>query len=148
MDAQAIIFIGVNSLYLFIFESIGTSELVLIGIIALVFLGPRRLPEIAKKAAKIMAEFRGTASEFKETWQREVNFEEEAKILNLDAIDDEPVTRTESIDVATSDAVPNAPEIKEMDPAKFEELKAKAAQIETSEKTETIETANDKKNWL
>lgn len=116
----------------------------LIGIIALVFLGPRRLPEIAKKAAKIMAEFRGTASEFKETWQREVNFEEEAKALDINSLDaEQPVARAEAIDVATT-----APEIKEMDPAKFEELKAKAASIETSEKTETVVTANDKKNWL
>ena len=125
----------------------------LIGIIALVFLGPRRLPEIAKKAAKIMAEFRGTASEFKETWQREVNFEEEAKILDLDAPDaEEPTVKTESTNIDSVDAEPTAPEIKEMDPAKFEELKAKAAQIETSEKTEVAETANDKandkKNWL
>ncbi|MGB2750467.1 MAG: Sec-independent protein translocase protein TatB [Pyrinomonadaceae bacterium] len=136
-------------MYLFIFESIGTSELMLIGIIALIFLGPRRLPEIAKKVAKIMAEFRGTASEFKETWQREVNFEEEAKALDINALEaEQPVARTESIDVSTKDAAPNAPEIKEMDPAKFEELKAKAANTETAEKRETVETTNDKKTWL
>lgn len=121
----------------------------LIGIIALIFLGPRRLPEIAKKVGKIMAEFRGTASEFKETWQREVNFEEEAKALDLNALDaEEPVARTESIEVATKDAAPNAPEIKEMDPAKFEELKAKAKQLEPAEKPEAKEAANDKQNWL
>ena len=39
---------------LFIFESIGTSELLLVGIVALIFLGPRKLPELAKKAGKIM----------------------------------------------------------------------------------------------
>ena len=121
----------------------------LIGIIALVFLGPRRLPEIAKKVGKIMAEFRGTASEFKETWQREVNFEEEAKALDINALDaEEPVARTTSNEVASVDAPLNAPEIKEMDPAKFEELKAKASQIETTEKNEAAETTNDKKNWL
>lgn len=121
----------------------------LIGIIALVFLGPRRLPEIAKKVGKIMAEFRGTASEFKETWQREVNFEEEAKALDINALDaEEPVARTTSNEVASVDVPLNAPEIKEMDPAKFEELKAKASQIETTEKNEAAETTNDKKNWL
>ncbi len=66
-------------MFLFILESIGTSELILIGIVALMFLGPRRLPEIAKKAGKIMSEFRGTANEFKQTWQQEVDFEEEKK---------------------------------------------------------------------
>lgn len=28
-----------------------------------------------------MAEFRGTAAEFKQTWEREVSFEEEANLL-------------------------------------------------------------------
>lgn len=68
-------------MFLLIFESLGTSELLLIGVVALIFLGPRRLPEIARKAGKIMAEFRHAANEFRETWEREVNFEEEAKIL-------------------------------------------------------------------
>ncbi|MER3632024.1 MAG: twin-arginine translocase subunit TatB [Blastocatellia bacterium] len=72
--------------FLLIFESLGTSELILIGIVALIFLGPRRLPEIARKAGKIMAEFRQAANEFRETWEREVNFEEEAKLLR-DEID-------------------------------------------------------------
>ena len=119
----------------------------LIGIIALVFLGPRRLPEIAKKVGKIMAEFRGTASEFKETWQREVNFEEEAKALDIEALDAEQLGARVAANESEIDAAPTAPEIKEMDPAKFEELKAKAG-IETSEKAETVDTTNDKKNWL
>ena len=121
----------------------------LIGIIALIFLGPRRLPEIAKKVGKIMAEFRGTASEFKETWQREVNFEEEAKALDISDIDaEQSVARTESIDVPSKETAPNSPEIKELDPAKFEELKAKALSTKPSERTEIIEITNDKKNWL
>ena len=136
-------------MYLFIFESIGTSELVLIGIIALIFLGPRRLPEIAKKVGKIMAEFRGTASEFKETWQREVNFEEEAKALDINSLDAEPpIARIEPNDVATAAPTPSAPAIKEMDPAKFEELKAQASLAKPSQESETVETPNDKKNWL
>ena len=59
-------------MYLFIFESLGTSELILIGIVALIFLGPRRLPEIARKVGKMMADLRGTANEFKQTWEKEV----------------------------------------------------------------------------
>ena len=80
-------------MFLFIFESIGTSELLLVGIIALIFLGPRKLPEIARKIGKMMAEFRVTTNEFKETWQREVNFEEEAKALDLNNLEAEPVAR-------------------------------------------------------
>ena len=103
-------------MFLFIFESIGTSELIMIGIIALIFLGPRRLPEIARKMGKIMAEFRATTSEFKETWEREVNFEEEAKALRS-AIDEDPVPREPAAGSYPEGIA--APEIKEMDSAAF-----------------------------
>ncbi len=44
--------------YIFIFESIGTSELMLIGLVALIVFGPRKLPELARTIGKTMAEFR------------------------------------------------------------------------------------------
>lgn len=135
-------------MFLFILESIGTSELILIGIVALIFLGPRKLPEIARKIGKITAEFRGTASEFKQTWEREVSFEDEAKALDLNAIESEAVardTKSESSIITVSVA---APTIKSMDPADFEHLRPSA---ETSENPddETVKVdSNDKKNWL
>lgn len=135
-------------MFLFIFESIGTSELILIGIVALIFLGPRKMPEMARKIGKIMAEFRGTASEFKETWQREVNFEEEAKALDLNNLESEPVARVESITIPESADSPATPEIKEIDPASFEHiLPAGTDRNEEAQSTEEVET-NDKKNWL
>lgn len=102
---------------MFIFESIGTSELILVGIVALIFLGPRKLPELARKFGKIMAEFRGTANEFKETWQREVNFEE-AKALDLNTLEAETVSRADELNTQP----PAEPMIKEIDPASFEHL--------------------------
>jgi Tat protein translocase TatB subunit len=62
--------------YLFIFESIGTSELVLIGLVALIVFGPRKIPELAKMFGKTMTDLRKTTTEFKQTWEREVQFEE------------------------------------------------------------------------
>jgi Tat protein translocase TatB subunit len=140
-------------LYLFILESIGTSELLLIGVVALIFLGPRRMPEIAKKLGKIMNEFRGTANEFKDTWQREVNFEEEAKALDLNSLDEEPIARVEAGPKAEPETAATAPAIKEIDPAKFEELKASAAKKKSSPKKlkkepQTTNGSSDKKNWL
>ncbi|CAN5409512.1 TatA/E family twin arginine-targeting protein translocase [soil metagenome] len=129
-------------MYLFILESIGTSELILIGIIALVLLGPRKLPEIARKAGKIMSEFRGTAAEFKETWQREVNFEEEAKALSLDSLDDEPVARSRK-----PDALPamESPAIREVDPSAFDGLVPEEPAAAPSDE---LPPEKDKKSWL
>jgi Tat protein translocase TatB subunit len=77
-----------------ILESIGTSELILIGIVALIFLGPRKMPQMARKIGKMMAEFRGTANEFKSTWEREASFEEESKAFDLDRIEAEAGSET------------------------------------------------------
>ena len=46
---------------------IGTGELLLILIVALLVLGPKRLPEIARSLGKGMAEFRRASSEFQRT---------------------------------------------------------------------------------
>jgi sec-independent protein translocase protein TatB len=61
--------------YLFILESIGTSELLMIGLIALIIFGPRKLPQMIRTIGKTMAEFRRSTDEFKRTWQKEVDFE-------------------------------------------------------------------------
>lgn len=115
----------------------------LIGIVALMFLGPRKLPEMAKKIGKIMAEFRSTTSEFKETWQREVNFEEEAKALDIRTLDAEPIERSGPVASGEPQVMPDAPAIKEADPAKFEHLKNAAPATYAPSEPE-----NDKKNWL
>jgi Tat protein translocase TatB subunit len=140
-------------MFLFILESLGTSELILIGILALILFGPRKLPELARKAGKIMAEFRGTAAEFKETWAREVNFEEEVKALtdinlddeikslSLDDADDEPLSHSS----IPNNGVPEAPTINEVDPSKFDGLVPDQSR---QDETETIPLEKDKKNWL
>lgn len=131
-------------MYIFILESIGTTELLLIGIVALIFLGPRRLPEIARKAGKIMAEFRGTANEFKETWEKEVNFEEEAKALRLDDIDQPTVPRLPATP-ALAEVQPEAPQVRSIDSASFETAVTEKT-VENVERPDV--TANDKENWL
>lgn len=142
-------------MFLFIFESIGTSELIMIGIVALIFLGPRRLPDLAKKAGKIMAEFRGTANEFKETWEREVNFEEEVKSLNLNSLEAEAeaetVSRVTSTGTPESTDTPEAPAIKEIDASAFDpaalEVKMEDKKKDAAE-AEAAVPVPDKVNWL
>ncbi len=120
--------------------------MILVGIVALIFLGPRKLPELAKKAGKIMAEFRGTASEFKETWQREANFEEEAKALSLSTLDDEPIKRVDLVASPETTTIPDAPAITQADPEAFKHLVPSSGDEKTVP-TQTSQT-NDKKNWL
>ena len=142
-------------MFLFIFESIGTSELIMIGVVALIFLGPRRLPDIAKKAGKIMAEFRGTANEFKETWEREVNFEEEAKSLDLNSLEAEAeaetVPRAMTINPSGGSETPTAPAIKEIDASAFDQANLESKKEEKTKVEDTAEDAapvHDKVNWL
>ncbi|HEV7700227.1 MAG TPA: Sec-independent protein translocase protein TatB [Pyrinomonadaceae bacterium] len=133
-------------MFLFIFESIGTSELLMIGVVALIFLGPRRMPEMARKFGKFMSEFRGTANEFKDTWRREVDFESAAKEFDLSNLEAE-IEASKPIAKRAAPLQPSIAEIKEIDVSKFEELKAAAVE-QAESKAAAAASANDKKNWL
>jgi Tat protein translocase TatB subunit len=63
-------------LFLLILESLGSTELVFILIMALVFFGPRKLPQISRSLGKNLAEFRRASEDFKRTWDREVSLED------------------------------------------------------------------------
>jgi Sec-independent protein translocase protein TatA len=99
------------------------------------------MPQIARKIGKIMAEFRGTANEFKATWEREVNFEEEVKLLHPDNIENETVPRAAS---RQHELEPAAPEVREADRAAIERLRQSAASSGPAAES----GPGDKKNWL
>ena len=63
-------------MYLFILDSVGTTELLVILGAALVFFGPRRLPQLSRQLGKSLSEFRRASDDFKRTWAREVNLED------------------------------------------------------------------------
>lgn len=56
-------------------ESLGTTELLLILLVALVLFGPRKLPEMTRKFGKSLNEFKRASDDFKRTWEREVALE-------------------------------------------------------------------------
>ncbi len=58
---------------------IGSTELLVILIVALVVLGPKSLPGIAKTVGKVMGEFRRVSTEFQRTMNAEVANEEHEK---------------------------------------------------------------------
>lgn len=61
---------------LLILESLGSTELIFILIMALVFFGPRKLPQLSRTIGKNVATFRRASEDFKRTWDREVSMEE------------------------------------------------------------------------
>jgi len=65
----------VLAVFLFILDSLGSSELLVILGAALIFFGPRRLPQLSRQLGKSLSEFRRASEDFKRTWEREVNLE-------------------------------------------------------------------------
>ncbi len=132
-------------MYLFILESIGMQELMLIGAIALIVFGPKKLPQMAKTVGKAMKEFRKATDEFKETWEREANID--------DLIKDEPNKRILENPVAAEETFSRnsiqLPEVKSASKDDFTALQ-NIPNPEIPIGNETAETTNttDKSDWL
>ncbi|MFQ5851364.1 MAG: Sec-independent protein translocase protein TatB [Candidatus Binatia bacterium] len=77
---------------------IGMPELILILAVALIVLGPRRLPEIARALGRGIAEFRRTTDELKEEFRQ---VEEE--------IEDEPTLKEKSETLENQTPISNSP---------------------------------------
>ena len=64
------------SSYLAIFEFLGTTEMLVIAVVALIIFGPRKLPELGKSLGKSLAEFKRASNELKNTLDEEIRLEE------------------------------------------------------------------------
>src|SRR5437762_3879887 len=62
-------------MYLFILDSLGSTELLVILAAAPIFFGPRKLPQMSRQLGKSLSEFRRASEDFKRTWEREVNLD-------------------------------------------------------------------------
>lgn len=51
--------------------NIGSSELLLVLIVALVVFGPSKLPELGRTVGRAVGEFRKAARDFQQTWELE-----------------------------------------------------------------------------
>lgn len=117
----------------------------MIGAIALIVFGPRKLPQLMRTAGKMMAEFRKATNDFKETWEREVDFEElkdTNQVKNITPLENSIAKTNEASSVQIA-----APEIKEIKQEDFEKLMpAKKNENELPEPTAKAVTG--KQDWL
>lgn len=147
--------------HLFILESIGTQELILVGLVALIVFGPRKLPQMARKFGSILTEFRKVSNDFRQTWEREASMVEQSFKIDQDEkpkLPESPVPRGDEATTEISGDQPQSmPEIKEVSPDDFEGIKnGKIDKIEDSaasmdpdppEEAPEPDTA-DKRSWL
>ena len=128
-----------------ILESLGTWELLLIAIVALVVFGPRKIPEMARKAGKLMAELRSVSDDFKSTWEREAALDEDEK--KAFDFSDEAIAREPDPPMIEEVAGPEIYEEfnKDLEEAESEETKEEDS---ISDRQIAHDESNDKENWL
>ena len=84
--------------------TLGTQEIIVIFVLALVLFGPKKLPELGRTIGKALTEFRRHSNDLKATFEREMhNLERESEQLNQITQD----TASEVFDHATR-ALPGA----------------------------------------
>jgi len=120
---------------------LGMPEILLILAIALIVIGPQKLPDLAKTLGRAMGEFKKAAQEFKRSIDVETTVKD-IKDINLPNTDlkdilKEANTKEETVTPVKTDTAPNNPEQKE-DPITMDQA---------SEKTNAAVTDN-KKNQM
>jgi len=90
---------------------IGLPELIIIMVIALIVIGPKKLPDLARALGKGMAEFRKATHEIKES----LNLDEEIQEVKNDLVDSVSGFE-ESLDIEEAESVEeNEPKYKDFD---------------------------------
>ena len=130
-------------MFALILETLSSTELLFILVIALIFFGPRKLPQLARSMGKGLAEFRKASDDFKRTWEREVALEtaradDNSLLESQPPAVYEPVAATQPVIETTASelAVPREPQSQTFSEALAEtppepiEIPAEAAQAE------------------
>jgi Tat protein translocase TatB subunit len=100
---------------LLILDSLGTSEFLLILVVAMIFFGPRKLPQLSRQIGKSLAEFKKASEDFKRTWEREVALETHSEpdpnrsTQRDSSVIETTVGRTEAVHNALSEETPTGP---------------------------------------
>lgn len=99
----------------------GMPEILLILAVALIVIGPKKLPDLAKSLGRAMGEFKRATSEFKETMEIDSQLSEVRK--TFDEMNDDvrkkfdDATASDPVDVKTPSAPPPAGEEASEEPA-------------------------------
>jgi sec-independent protein translocase protein TatB len=141
--------------YLLIFEGLGTSELLMILIVALVIFGPRKLPQLSRSFGKSLANFKRTSEDFKQTWEKEVARESaikealigEAMLPDEDrSILGESRSRTQAVFEASESSSSDSPISSPMSAATDDKALARNAAAAPIDETEV--SPSRKRDWL
>lgn len=140
-------------MYLIILDSLGSIELLFIAIMALVFFGPRKLPQLSRTIGKNLAEFRRASEDFKRTWEREValeEFKQDPDNLSLTSYDDNSILssdeNTGNYNEATPESAPET-ELEAQSESTIVEPPVSAEAVGTTD-TATQSEPLSKQNWL
>jgi TatA/E family protein of Tat protein translocase len=137
-------------MFLFILDSVGTTELLVILGAALIFFGPRRLPQLSRQLGKSLSEFRRASDDFKRTWEREVNLDNVERGVEppANSILDKATERIRAAREASgpeseSPASAIAPSVTPVDPSLVQPRES-GSQLETA----STEQPSSKHDWL
>jgi TatA/E family protein of Tat protein translocase len=116
---------------------IGMPELLLILAIALIVIGPKKLPDLAKSLGRTLREFKKATNEFKETIQIDEDLTDVKK-----SFDDIGNDIKDSVSLGAPTEF-SRPEEKEADEKKEDSVDAGGTEAEGEDKSENIEPASD-----
>lgn len=87
--------------------NLGPTELLIILVLALIVLGPRKLPELGKSLGQAMAQFRRASDDFKRSWEQEVELER-AKLNEIKQDIEAPVSSYDSYSTVADHTEPES----------------------------------------
>jgi Tat protein translocase TatB subunit len=141
--------------FLLILDSLGSTELFFILVMALVFFGPRKLPQLSRSMGKHIAEFRRASEDFKRTWEREVAFEESHLDVNRTASqqpEDNSILNSENqhrqFPEPTIEAVPAAESIGRQAMSNTTDSFALTAEVDETQDDQIKPAPPRKQDWL
>jgi TatA/E family protein of Tat protein translocase len=127
-----------------ILESLGSTELAFILLMALIFFGPRKLPQLSRSLGKNLASFRKASEDFKRTWEKEVDLEE----FNLTRIEQESTERNGNSILNNEEPAPAAPTINAVDTDLVVPRESKTSEAPPNSVAPSPAEPPSKRDWL